>query len=275
MTPVESRLQAPSAGPFHPPAALDPRVAGMRVDTPDYEEATARVLGWARSGESRYVCVANVHMVMEAHDSVGFHDVVERADMVTPDGMPLVWALRSLGMEHASRVRGMELALRVMEQAAREKLPVGLYGGTPEVLDELNGVLKTRFPGIEVACKISPPFRPLTPEEDAGVTEEISASGTRILFVGLGCPKQERWMAAHRDRLPVVMLGVGAVFDFLSGRVRQAPSWMQEVGMEWLFRLLMDPGRLWRRYAKHNPRFVGLLLLQLLGSHFHQGSRSG
>jgi N-acetylglucosaminyldiphosphoundecaprenol N-acetyl-beta-D-mannosaminyltransferase len=152
-----------------------------------------------------------------------------------------------------------------VERAARENVPIGLYGGTPELLEVLVRVLRKRYPGVRVVCQIAPPFRPLRPEEDEAVTREIVASGARILFVGIGCPKQERWMVAHKGRIPAVMLGVGAAFDFHTGRVRQAPHWMQVAGLEWVFRLLMDPRRLWRRYAKHNPRFVGLFLMQLLG----------
>ncbi len=246
------------------------RVVGMGVDRLDYATASRLIFDWAATGYSRYVCVANVHMVMEAHDSPEFRGVVSRADLVTPDGMPLVWALRGLGLADASQVRGLDLFLRVAERAAAENLPVGLYGGAPEALDGVCRALEERFPGIKIACRISPPFRPLTPDEDRALTDEIVASGARVLFVGLGCPKQERWMAAHKDRFPGVMVGVGAAFDFLSGRVREAPHWMRAAGLEWLFRLATDPGRLWKRYAKHNPRFAGLLLLQLLGFQYHR-----
>ena len=241
-----------------------PQILGMRVDPTSYEEATRKVLAWAGAGESRYVCVANVHMVMEAHDDPGFKALVNAADLVTPDGMPLVWMLRRLGYPHQERVYGPELTLRVCEEAAKQGMPVGFYGGHPEALRALVGNLKARFPGLQVVYAHSPPFRPLTPEEDARVAEEINASGTRILFVGLGCPKQERWMAEHRGRIRAVMLGVGAAFDLHAGRVRQAPSWMQRVGLEWLFRFFQEPGRLWRRYLKHNPRFAFLAFLELV-----------
>jgi N-acetylglucosaminyldiphosphoundecaprenol N-acetyl-beta-D-mannosaminyltransferase len=241
------------------------RVLGMRVDATSYEDASGRVLRWAREGRSAYVCVATVHMVMETFDSAAFRLVVNGADLVTPDGRPLVWALRSLGVRDASQVRGTDLTASVVERAAREDVPVGLYGGTPELLEAFVGILETRYPGVRVVCRIAPPFRPLTTEEDEAVTEEIASSGARILFVGIGCPRQERWMEAHKDRIPAVMLGVGAAFDFHTGRVRQAPTWMQVAGLEWLFRLLMDPRRLWKRYARHNPRFIALFLLQLLG----------
>ena len=144
-------------------------------------------------------------------------------------------------------------------------MPIGLYGGTPESLERFVRVLKGHFPSLQVACQISPPFRALSLEEDEEVVNQLVASGARILLVSLGCPKQERWMAAHKGRIPAVMLGVGAAIDFHTGRVRQAPRWAQTVGLEWAFRLMLEPQRLWRRYAKHNPRFVMLLALQLLG----------
>lgn len=236
----------------------------MRVDPTSYAEATAKVLSWAEAGESRYVCVANVHMVMEAHDDPSFRALVNAADLVTPDGMPLVWMLRRKGFPRQERVYGPELTLRVAEEAARRSVPVGFYGGHPEALEALVRNLRARFPGLKVAYAYSPPFRPLTPEEDREVVEAINASGARILFVGLGCPKQERWMAEHKGKIRAVMLGVGAAFDFHAGRVRQAPRWMQQAGLEWLFRLVMEPRRLWRRYMKHNPRFVLLALQELL-----------
>jgi N-acetylglucosaminyldiphosphoundecaprenol N-acetyl-beta-D-mannosaminyltransferase len=240
-------------------------VVSMRVDATSYQDASQRVLKWAREKKSAYVCVASVHMVMEAFDSKEFRRVVNGADLVTPDGRPLVWALKGLGAKGVSQVRGTDLTTNVVEQAACENVPIGLFGGTPELLESFVAVLKERHPGIQIACRIAPPFRPLTPQEDRVVTREIVDSGARILLVGIGCPKQEKWMAAHKGRIPAVMLGVGAAFDFHTGRVRQAPRWMQTAGLEWVFRLMMDPRRLWKRYAKHNPRFVGLFFLQLLG----------
>jgi N-acetylglucosaminyldiphosphoundecaprenol N-acetyl-beta-D-mannosaminyltransferase len=240
-------------------------ILNMRVDATSYEDASRRVLSWAREGRAAYVCVATVHMVMEAVDSVTFRRVVNGAELVTPDGRPLVWALRWFGVAGATQVRGTDLTTYVVERAARENVPIGMYGGTPELLEVFARVLKKRYPDVRIACQIAPPFRPLTPEEDKAVTQEIVDSGARILFVGIGCPKQEKWMAEHLGRVPAVMLGVGAAFDFHTGRVRQAPRWMQVAGLEWVFRLLMDPRRLWKRYARHNPRFVTLLLMQVLG----------
>lgn len=240
-------------------------VLGMRVDATSYEDASRRVVRWARGGRSAYVCVASVHTVMEAFDSPDLRRVVNGSRLVTPDGRPLVWALRSLGVKGASQVRGTDLTSHVVERAAREGVPIGLYGGTPDLLETLVRVLRARCPEAKVVCRISPPFRALTPEEDEAVTREIVASGARILLVGIGCPKQEKWMSAHTGRIPATMLGVGAAFDFHAGRVPQAPRWMQSAGLEWVFRLVMDPRRLWKRYARHNPRFLALFLAQLLG----------
>lgn len=239
-------------------------VLGMRVDATSYEETSERVARWAMEGRSAYVCVANVHMAMETRDSEEFRGVVNGADLVVPDGKPLVWALRGLGMSGASQVRGADLVTHVIERASQEEVPIGLYGGTPESLQAFTRFIDQRFPQAQVACQIAPPFRPLTREEDLAVTRQIEDSGARVLFVGIGCPKQEKWMAEHRGRFGAVMLGVGAAFDFHTGQIRQAPRWMQRAGLEWVFRLMMDPRRLWKRYAKHNPRFLGLLLLQLL-----------
>ena len=239
-------------------------VLGMRVDATSYEDGARRVLAWAGEEQGRYVCVANVHMTMEGWDDPAFRRLVNDADLVTPDGMPLVWALRRLGTHDAQRVYGPTLTLHVCDLAAREAVPVGFYGGRPEAIDRLVPNLRARFPALTVAFAESPPFRALTPAEDEAVVARIRASGARVLFVGLGCPKQERWMAAHRDRLPLVQLGVGAAFDFHAGMVRQAPPALQRAGLEWAFRLAMEPRRLARRYLHHNPRFVWHLGRQML-----------
>lgn len=245
------------------PDAIECRyVLGQRLDATSYNDATERVLNWARRGESRYVCVTNVHVVMEGWDLPEYRSIINRSDLITPDGVPLVWSLRALGVANASRVYGPDLTLHICDRAAKEKIRIGLYGGTEASLAEFVEFLEQRFRGIEIACAISPPFHPLTGEEDAAYTEAIRASGAQVLFVGIGCPKQERWMAAHKGKLKLPMLGVGAAFDFHSGRVKQSPAWMQAAGLEWLFRLSMEPRRLWRRYAWHNPRFALLFLWQ-------------
>lgn len=259
--------------PSSSPSPQHRYVLGMRVDGTSYTEATGHVLAWAQAAQPappRYVCAANVHMTMETYDDPAFAQIVNAADLVTPDGVPLVWALTRLGVEDATRVYGPTLTLHVCEAAARSGVPIGLYGGTTESLIAFAEFLQKHYPAIKIVCRIAPPFRPLTSEEDQAYSQQVIESKARILFVGIGCPKQERWMAAHKERFAgVVMLGVGAAFDFHSGRIKQAPGWMQRAGLEWLFRLLMEPRRLMKRYGKHNPRFLVLFALQLLGLQRH------
>lgn len=237
-------------------------VLEVRVDATSYTDAVRRVVGWARGAESRYICACNVHMVMEAHDDASFRAVVNGADLVTPDGMPLVWSLRLLGVSAPTRVYGPDLMLEVCAAAEREGVPIGLYGGSESVLDRVQVELRGRYPKLLVHYAQSPPFGPGA-QSDADV-EAMVRSGARILFVALGCPKQERWMARHRGRVPAVMLGVGAAFDFVAGSKAQAPAVLQRLGLEWAFRLATEPRRLWRRYAWHNPRFLALLGRQLI-----------
>jgi N-acetylglucosaminyldiphosphoundecaprenol N-acetyl-beta-D-mannosaminyltransferase len=185
-------------------------ILGVGVDQTNYHSAVQGILDWALRGESRYVCVANVHMVMEAYDDAAFRQIVNAADLVTPDGMPLVWVMRWQGLRQQERVYGPALTQFVLEAANREGIPVGFYGSTPQTLEKLKRNVQERYPSLKIAYLYAPPFRPLTPEEDEEVVRAINDSGTRILFVGLGCPKQERWMAAHKGRVQAVMLGVGA-----------------------------------------------------------------
>jgi N-acetylglucosaminyldiphosphoundecaprenol N-acetyl-beta-D-mannosaminyltransferase len=235
----------------------------MQVDPLTYDLAVRRIIGWARAGESRYVCLANVHMVMEAYDDPRFRALVNEADMVTPDGMPLVWALRLLGESPVAHVYGSELTPRLCAAAASEGLPVGFYGGSEAALEAMVARLHRQWPALPIVYQWSPPFRPLSLSEEENIAAELRASGARLLFVGLGCPKQERWMAAYRGRINAAMVGVGAAFDFLAGTKRQAPRLLQQSGLEWAFRLSNEPRRLWRRYLYHNPRFLGLFAAQL------------
>lgn len=243
-------------------------VLGMRVDATSYQDAVLRIINWAKSKKSIYVCAANVHMTMQSWDDVEFRSIINNSALVTPDGMPLVWALKGLGIKYPSRVYGPTLTLRICEIAAKERVPIALYGGTPQSLQAFTALLKQKFPQLKVVCQISPPFRPITPGEDDSYVKEIVGSGAQILFVGIGCPKQEYWMAAHQDLIPAVMVGVGAAFDFYSGRVKQAPSFLQKMGLEWAFRLFMEPRRLWKRYVYNNPRFIILFLFQWISSWF-------
>lgn len=243
------------------PPAVD--ILGARVDGTSYADATERILRWATRGDSRYVCCANVHVIMEAQDSARFAEVLRDAALVTPDGMPLVWFARALGLPQ-ERVYGPDLMLHVCRAAARAGVAVGLLGGDDETLDALSQRLGARFPGLRIVYRHAPPFRSLTVEEDARIVAECARAEVRVLFVGLGCPKQELWMADHLGKISAVMLGVGAAFAFHAGTVEQAPRWMQARGLEWLFRLSREPRRLAGRYLRHNPRFVARALPALL-----------
>lgn len=241
------------------------KILTIPVAVTSYEDAIQYIVGASREELSgQYICVANVHMCMEAFDSMKFNEVVNNANLVVPDGVPLVWGLKALGQKKASQVRGSDLMMKVCARAEKEGVTIGLYGGTPEALEGLLNFLKNKFPNLKIPFASSPPFRPLTKEEDENYIKKIKNSGARILFVGIGCPKQENWMAEHQERLSCLMIGVGAAFDFFSGRKRHAPRWMQKAGLEWLFRLASDPKRLWRRYLKHNPRFIWYFGRQLL-----------
>jgi N-acetylglucosaminyldiphosphoundecaprenol N-acetyl-beta-D-mannosaminyltransferase len=262
-------------GPFGVDCTLPSHhILGMRVDATNYDDATCRIVGWARGRESRYVCVASVNNVMQSYDAPAFRRQMNDADLVTPDGMPLVWGLRSLGVPGVSRVRGTNLVTALCNRLCEEGVSVGLYGGTPRVLDDLVAALKARWPSLHVAYAWSPPFRALTDAEDEMVVATLATSPVRVLLVGLSTPTQDEWMASHRGRIPAVMVGVGAAFDFLSGRKRQAPGFMQRAGMEWLFRLVTEPRRLWRRYLFQNPRFLVLFGLQLARARLGQRPRT-
>lgn len=258
-------LGPPNPEPIPDPdqAIPDAHILGMKVHRTSYAEAAGAIREWAQQGLSRYVCVASVNNVMEAHDSSAFQQVMNGAALVTPDGMPVVWGLRLLGHKNASRVYGPDLTPVLFGMAEEAHIPVGFYGASQTALERLLQLVAGRFPGLCVVYAYSPPFRPLDAEEDRAVTAAINASGARILFVGLNTPKQDYWMAAHQDRVKAVMIGVGAAFDFLAGTKPQAPRWIMPLGLEWLFRLATEPRRLWKRYLKHNPRFVALFALQL------------
>lgn len=223
-------------------------------------EAAERILAWAESGQPAKVAAANVHMLVEARDDPSFAAMLAAFDLVTPDGMPLVWRLRQLGYPHQERVYGPDLMLEVCARAAARAVPVGIYGGTPEALSACCRNLARRFPALAIRYAFAPPVRPAAPE-DPETLAAIRESGVRILFVALGCPKQEKWIALNAPALPCVLFAVGAAVDFVGGKVPQAPRWMQRAGLEWAFRLATEPRRLFRRYAYTNTRFLAEFLL--------------
>jgi len=225
------------------------------------DQALAAITGWIARGDRQYVCVTGVHGVMESQRDPELRRIHNAAGLVTPDGMPLVWLARRAGFRHVDRVYGPDLLLACCQISVTRGYRHFFYGGNPGVAERLSDRLVRRFPGLRVVGTHSPPYRPAGAAEREEVVQQINASGADIVWVGLSTPKQERWMDAHRARLAAaVLIGVGAAFDFHAGIKRQAPRWMQQSGLEWLFRLGQEPRRLWRRYSYNNVRFIAGVL---------------
>ena len=241
------------------------RIMGVNVSAITMADALGAVEGWIAQRACNYVCITGVHGVIESQSDPGLMAIHEHAGMATPDGMPLVWMARKLGHGRTERVYGPDLMLRLTELSAQKGYRQYYFGGAPGLAERLRDRLTARFPGLAVVGTFSPPFWPSSAEEDEEIVRMINAARPDIVWVGLSTPKQEYWMAAHLDRIEApVMIGVGAAFDFLAGTKRQAPAWMQKRGLEWLFRLLSEPRRLWRRYGKIVPQFMLGASLQLL-----------
>lgn len=238
-------------------------IINMQVNVGDVNAVVDTISGWVPKRKGRYICVSNVHMCMEVLDDQVFEKNVNGADMTVADGRPIFWAQKLLGCKKAGQVRGAELMLELCRLAPSRGWKIGVYGGARETLDLLDERLKQTCPGINLAYLHSPPFRELSEEELAEDINQISLSCVDILFVAIGCPKQEKWMAENTIKLSSVNIGVGAAIDFLAGRKKMAPDWLGKIGMEWLFRLLCEPRRLWRRYFYHNPRFIYYFMRQL------------
>lgn len=240
-------------------------VVSVGISTTSYAEVADLCSRWAAerktslSPQARYICVTSVHGIILAKKDPEIARFLNHADIATPDGMPVVWALRSFGYRNQQRVYGPTLMLEICRRAAALGHRIFLYGGRDETLFALKERLNKRFPDLRIAGAYSPPFRDLTPEEENIIESRIRESDADIVFVGISTPKQERWMHEHRDSFPgVTLIGVGAAFDFHAGRVRQAPGWMQRNGLEWLFRLVTEPVRLWKRYLLTTPQFLPL-----------------
>ena len=243
-------------------------VLGTRVDALNMSRAVARIEGWIHSAETgRYVCVTGVHGVMEGLRNRRIRVVHNRADAVVPDGMPLTWLGWSQGHRDMNRVYGPALMLALLERSAAQGYTQYFYGGKPGVAEALAARMTARYPGLKVVGMMTPPFRELTAAEEADAVEAINRAKPDLLWIGLSTPKQELRMASLQGRVTAkVMLGVGAAFDFHAGGLRQAPYWLQRAGLEWLFRLCMEPRRLAGRYLRNNPQFLWHLLLQVTGA---------
>ncbi len=231
-----------------------------------FDEQIQTILRWAIAHESRTVCVANVHMLMEAHWNTEFAGVLQSADLITPDGMPLVWMMRLLGARHQDRVAGMDILLATCQLAQTLDVSVFFLGSQTEILSRMRAKLQEEFPKLKIAAMEPLPFRPMTAAEDEALIHKINSSGAGVAFISLGCPKQEKWMAQHQDKIQAVMIGLGGVFPVYAGIHKRAPRLVRELGFEWLYRWLQEPRRLWGRYTKTIPPFLWLAFKQLLTS---------
>ena len=254
-------------------------IINVGIDTTSYVDTCDRISSLVQQAISCYIVAANVHVVMTAYWHQDYRQVLDNAKIVTPDGMPLVWGMRSLGVKSQQRVYGPDLMIAWCDRAAQEAIPIYLFGATVETLNKLEQKLKLLFPDLEIAGKHAPPYFELDDssfelqlDEDI---ELISKSGAKVVFVALGCPKQEFWMSQAQHRLTAVMIGVGAAFDFHSGQVSQAPRWMMAIGLEWLYRFSQEPIRLWQRYLINNPCFVILFGMQHLRRIFQSPKARG
>jgi N-acetylglucosaminyldiphosphoundecaprenol N-acetyl-beta-D-mannosaminyltransferase len=245
------------------PATVE--VVGTSLAVIDYERTLAWIDAMVEAGERGYICVCNVHTVMAAQEDPELRAALETSSLNVPDGQPLVWAMNALGHSLNDRVYGPELMARACARAVENGQRFYLYGGRDQdALVQLGLSLRRRFPGINIVGGYAPPFRALSAEEQAAIVEEINDAEPDIVWVGIGVPKQEKWMASLRPHLEApVLVGVGAAFDFHAGLVPQAPPWLQGAGLEWAYRLAQEPRRLWRRYLRYNPRFVRAFARQL------------
>jgi len=239
-------------------------ILGVSVNAVDLPAAVTEMAQAIAEARQAYVSTCPVYTLMQGHERSDVRVALNGADWVVPDGVPVVWALRAMGARQAGRVYGPDLMLALSELSAHKGYAQFYLGGRPGVADELAAEMRRRFPALKVAGIYSPPFRALEPTEELTMIDQINSSGAQVVWVGLGSPKQDVWMAQYRRALkPPLLIGVGAAFDFFTGRQKQAPRWMQRSGLEWLFRLVSQPRRLWRRYLIYNPKFIFYITLQL------------
>jgi len=239
-------------------------VFSIAVNIGSYKEFICTILEYAQQKKSYYTCLANVHMLVEAYLNIDFAASIGKADLITPDGRPLTWAIQMLYGIKQDRVAGMDILPDLLEQGQAKQLSVYFYGGHPGLLDKTRRYLANTYPDLRICGLYSPPFRKLSEEEDEEVIKKINQSGAQLVFVSLGCPKQEKWMAAMSNRIEAVMIGVGGALSVMIGARKRAPKWLQTAGLEWLFRLWQEPVRLFKRYAVTNSIFIYLFLKSYL-----------
>ena len=231
-------------------------IMGVNIAVTDMDKTLRQVEDNCERWRGKYICVANVHTTVTAHDDPTYLQVQNGAVMALPDGGPLSRYSRRKGFADAARVTGPDLMRELLKESGTKHYRHYFYGSTQETLDILREKITEKYPGAVIAGMYSPPFRPLTADEDAKIVEKINAAKPDFVWVGLGAPKQERWMAAHENRVQALMLGVGAAFDYEAGNIRRAPAWMQRCNLEWLYRLMQDPKRLFKRYFVTNTKFL-------------------
>lgn len=254
------------------------KVINTPVTCVPFDEQMMLILRWAKTRASKAVCLANVHMLMEAERNASYREVLHRADLVTPDGKPLVMMLRSLGILHQNQVAGMDVFEHLCDLAEKASISVYFLGSTPEILDKMKQRIHQEYPILKVAGMKSIPFMSvdeIRASKDRDLIEEVNRSGAGIIFVCLGCPKQEVWMSQYQGSINGVMIGVGAVFAMYAGLTPRAPHLIQDAGMEWLYRLIQEPRRLWHRYSSTIPPFLYLATKQLMEPGVAQSLFSG
>lgn len=240
------------------------QVLKLNISLGSYTDILNEIASLSKSGSSANVCFANVHMLVESYLNPSFNSIINNANLVVADGLPLTWALRFVNGIKQERIAGMDMLPDLLRMADSKNLPVYFYGGTQKMLEETEECVRKRFPGIPIAGMFSPPFRPLNEKEKFDVAERIRNSGAKIVFVSLGCPKQEKWMAEMKNEINAVMVGIGGALPVLIGWQKRAPMWMERNGLEWLFRLYQEPKRLFRRYAFTNTIFLYLLVKETI-----------
>lgn len=232
------------------------KILDINIATCSFIETTNLILEWSQKKLSKYICICNTHSLVTSKESSQFKEALENADLCTADGMPLVWASKINGHKEQQRVDGPNLMLELCRQSVEKNISIFLYGSTPENLKKLKYTLELKFKGIHIVGILSPPFRDGNPEVDFEDMKIIKESGANLIFVALGCPKQELWMSKNYKETNGVMIGVGAAFDFINGNLTRPPLWVQKIGMEWMHRLTLEPKRLFKRYAYNNSKFI-------------------
>lgn len=239
-------------------------IFSFNFSTLTFGDTISAIIKLAEKRASAYVCVSNVHMLIEAKRDESFAEVLNLADLVVLDGMPLCWSMKWFHGIKADRIAGRHLMHALLKQCELDQLPVYFYGGRPAALEQATSFISNHYREIQLVGSYSPPFRPLTADEEEEVAQNIKRSGAAVVFVSLGCPKQERWMANMKNKIPAVMLGIGIALEVLTEQQKSTPLWMERSGLEWLFRLCKEPRRLFKRYLVTNSAFIILFLRTVL-----------